>query len=134
MRNILWLLCILWMFGCNQSETTSERRATQLPMNERDTTQTERFVETDISILDTVSTNILKPDTSELERSLISQGLVNIQTISPNIQVDLKYSTTDNFLEKDVYGTLNSCYLQQEVADMLAQAVWQESIVVRFWI
>ena len=83
--------------------------------------QTERFVETDISILDTVSTEILKPDTSELERSLIEQGLVNIQMVSPDIQVDLKYSTTDNFLEKDVYGTLNSCYLQPEVAQVLAE-------------
>lgn len=58
----------------------------------------------------------------ELEKSLIEAGLVDIQTVESSIQVELKYATADNFLGKNVYGTLRNCYLQPIVADMLATA------------
>ncbi len=60
--------------------------------------------------------------TSQLEQQLLDQGLVNIQSIAPDILVDLKYSTLDNFLNADTYGDLESCYLQQEAAIMLGTA------------
>lgn len=66
--------------------------------------------------------SVLEADTSELERALIAQGLVDVQQIEPSIQVDLKYASTDNFLGENVYGTLRRCYLQPEVAQMLQQA------------
>jgi len=47
---------------------------------------------------------------------------VDIHTIDTTIVVDLKYSTTDNFVGVDVYGDLESCYLQPQVAQMLAEA------------
>jgi len=59
---------------------------------------------------------------SSIEKKLILQGLVNVQEIDPTIIVDLKYSGTDNFMGEDVYGDLQSCYLQQEVARMLKRA------------
>lgn len=58
----------------------------------------------------------------ELEQQMISQGLVNIQKTDPTLQVELKYSTTDNFVKKDVYGDLTNAYLQPEVAQKLAKA------------
>jgi D-alanyl-D-alanine dipeptidase len=58
----------------------------------------------------------------EIEQKMIAQGLVDIQKISPDILVELKYSTTDNFLNKDVYGDLTRAYLQPEMADRLARA------------
>jgi D-alanyl-D-alanine dipeptidase len=66
-----------------------------------------------------------KPQTAEsnaLESRLQLAGLVDIQTIDSNVIVDLKYSSTDNFVGVDVYGELDRCYLQPEVADMLAVA------------
>ena len=48
---------------------------------------------------------------STLEKKLISAGLVNIQSVIPEIQVELKYSTTDNFLHADVYGDHCEAYL-----------------------
>jgi D-alanyl-D-alanine dipeptidase len=57
-----------------------------------------------------------------LERQLQNQGLVNIKSLSPGILVDLKYSTTDNFLGEDTYGDLEDCYLQKEAAEKLAKA------------
>tara|TARA_Y100001970_G_scaffold291862_1_gene430722 strand:- start:1046 stop:2218 length:1173 start_codon:yes stop_codon:yes gene_type:complete len=48
--------------------------------------------------------------------------IVNIQELDPSIIVDLKYSTQDNFLGKDIYGELDSCYLRKTPAAMLVSA------------
>jgi D-alanyl-D-alanine dipeptidase len=58
----------------------------------------------------------------EIEQRMIKQGLVDIQKIAPDILVELKYSTTDNFLNRDVYGELTRAYLQPEMANRLARA------------
>jgi D-alanyl-D-alanine dipeptidase len=58
----------------------------------------------------------------ELEKTLLAQGLVDIQTVIPGIQVELKYATEDNFFHQNVYGNLVRCYLQPVAADMLAKA------------
>lgn len=63
---------------------------------------------------------------SELEKTLIDQGLVDIEKVIPGIKVELKYSTEDNFFGKDVYGDHVRCYLQPVVAEMLGKA--QESL------
>jgi zinc D-Ala-D-Ala dipeptidase len=60
------------------------------------------------------------PDNFEL--LMIQAGLVDIQTLDSTIQVDLKYSTMDNFLNADVYGNLSRCYLQKEAAAKLVKA------------
>jgi D-alanyl-D-alanine dipeptidase len=58
----------------------------------------------------------------DLEKQMIKQGLVNIQTVDPTLLVELKYSTTDNFVKKDVYGDLERAYLQPSMAKKLANA------------
>ena len=58
----------------------------------------------------------------EYEQKMREQGLVNIQEIDPDILVELKYSTTDNFVGKDVYGCITKCYLQKRPAEMLSNA------------
>ena len=50
------------------------------------------------------------------------KGLVNAQTVVPGLQVELKYSTTDNFMRRDVYGDFDTCWLQRDAAEMLAKA------------
>jgi D-alanyl-D-alanine dipeptidase len=57
-----------------------------------------------------------------LEKQMIDQGLINIQVLDPSLKVELKYSTTDNFVKKDVYGDLTSAYLQPDVARKLIKA------------
>lgn len=59
---------------------------------------------------------------SFLEQKLVSHGLINIKDIDSTIVVDLKYSTEDNFLHKNLYGDLKNCYLQKEIAVKLAIA------------
>ena len=59
---------------------------------------------------------------TDLEKSLQEQGLVDIEEEIPGINVELKYSTEDNFFQQDVYGDLTRCYLQPVAAAMLAKA------------
>jgi len=56
------------------------------------------------------------------EAILTSMGLVDVQSIQRDIGVDLKYSTADNFLGRDVYGSLEKCFLRNEAARKLAAA------------
>lgn len=58
----------------------------------------------------------------EYEQKMREQGLVNVQEIDPSILVELKYSTTDNFVGKDVYGCITNCFLQKNPAEMLSNA------------
>jgi len=59
----------------------------------------------------------------ELEQRLIDAGLVNVKAGLPEVFVELKYSTEDNFFGMDVYGDLENCYVQPVVAQMLAEAM-----------
>jgi len=63
------------------------------------------------------------PVPGEVEQALIDAGLTDIKTILPEVFVELKYSSEDNFFGKDVYGDLENCYLQPVVAEMLAKAL-----------
>ena len=67
-------------------------------------------------------THSLIGNAQPLEAAMKKQGLVDVQTIDPTILVELKYSTTDNFVGKDVYGDLTRAYLQPMAARKLAQA------------
>ncbi len=57
-----------------------------------------------------------------IEQKMVDRGLVDIQKADPDIRVELKYSTTDNFIGRDVYGDLTRAYLQPEMAKRLAKA------------
>jgi D-alanyl-D-alanine dipeptidase len=56
------------------------------------------------------------------EERLKGAGLVNVQELDSSIQVQLKYSSTDNFLKLDVYGDMERAYLQPDVAAKLVNA------------
>ena len=59
---------------------------------------------------------------SEIEKELISLGLVNVHDLDTTIRVELRYSTPDNFIGIDVYGDFDQCYLQKDVAEDLVKA------------
>lgn len=67
-------------------------------------------------------THSLSAEAQSLEASMVKQGLVDVQQADPSILVDLKYTTTDNFVHKDVYGELTRAYLQPMAALKLAAA------------
>lgn len=46
--------------------------------------------------------------------------LVEIRSINPNIQIDLKYATSDNFCGRPLYS-VERCFLRREVAEKLSR-------------
>lgn len=62
-----------------------------------------------------------QPACSE-EARLEKAGLVDVRKIDPTLLVDLKYSTADNFMKKDVYGCITRCFLQPDAARKLKKA------------
>ena len=69
--------------------------------------------------------------TSNWDRILTDLGLVDIETVCPDVLVDLKYATENNFLRKNVYGDLRKCYLVKEAASKLAAA--QKNLAALNW-
>jgi D-alanyl-D-alanine dipeptidase len=59
---------------------------------------------------------------SVLEAHMKRYGLINIQDSIPEIFVDLKYSTTDNFTERDLYGNLSKALAHPYVVERLKRA------------
>lgn len=58
----------------------------------------------------------------DFDEKMREYGLVNIRDIDKNILVELKYSTEDNFVGEDMYGTLEDAYFEREFAAKLAHA------------
>lgn len=51
-----------------------------------------------------------------------AHGMVDIQQVAPDIRVDLKYATKDNFIGANMYGQLRRAYLHPNLAKALARA------------
>lgn len=106
-RNYIVIASLLVLVGCGlifQDDSVADSGHTIMPVPDQ-----------------TIPTAV--PELLDIEERLESMGLVNIQEVDPTIQVDLRYSSANNFIGEDVYGDLNNCYLQPEVAEklMLAQ-------------
>ena len=61
-------------------------------------------------------------DAQDFDTSMSSYGLVNIQSIDDEILVELKYSSTDNFVGEDMYGNLERAYFEPSFADRVVKA------------
>lgn len=59
---------------------------------------------------------------TDLEQQMKQMGLVDIQTLDARIKVELKYSSTDNFVGADMYGSLERAYLERGFARRVARA------------
>lgn len=51
-----------------------------------------------------------------------ANGMVDIQQVAPDIRVELKYATKDNFIGANMYGQLRRAYLHPNLAKSLARA------------
>ena len=61
-------------------------------------------------------------DAQDFDTSMSSYGLVDIQSIDNDILVELKYSSTDNFVGEDMYGNLERAYFEPSFADRVVKA------------
>lgn len=60
----------------------------------------------------------------------VSSGLVDIKELAPDIKVDLKYSSKNNFMNQDLYEDEERCLLQPEVAMKLAKAAKKNKFLI----
>lgn len=104
---ILTYFCCMSFFSCIQDK---KKEVTEVPYLD---TQIVEVLKSEI---------IIPPDISEIERTCLEAGLVDVQTLDSTILVNLKYSTQDNFLCLDMYDNFNKCYLQKDVAEKLVKA------------
>ena len=51
-----------------------------------------------------------------------THGMVDIQQVAPDIRIELKYATKDNFIGANMYGQLRRAYLHPNLAKALARA------------
>ena len=56
------------------------------------------------------------------EKKMEALGLVNLGLVVPGLKTDLKFSSTDNFLKKDIYACLDKAYAQPATAEKLRRA------------
>ncbi|MFC4666062.1 M15 family metallopeptidase [Falsiporphyromonas endometrii] len=53
---------------------------------------------------------------------MVRAGMVNLQEVCPDIKVDLKYATSDNFVGCDMYGDLKHAFLEKGFANRVVRA------------
>ncbi len=111
-KQILSIILLCTLFSCDQ------QKASNTP-NDMDSAQIAHSNPVEQTKIDSEDS---EKSISALEQQLIDAGLIDIQVFDSTIWVDLKYSSTDNFVGVDVYGDLERCYLQKEVAVRLAHA------------
>lgn len=58
----------------------------------------------------------------KLDSIFLINNLVDLQLLDSTIVVDLKYASSDNFMEKNVYGNIKRAYLRPEAAKKLIKA------------
>jgi len=72
-----------------------------------------------IALCSITFSQVVITETVKVKKDVIETDLVNILSVDSSIKVDLKYSTNDNFVGKDIYKDLDICYLRAEVAQKL---------------
>lgn len=73
-------------------------------------------------ILPTLFLSILTASAQRFDSLMRANGMVDIQQVAPDIRVDLKYATKDNFIGANMYGQLRRAYLHPNLAKALARA------------
>lgn len=74
------------------------------------------------SILCLVWTFTATAQQANFDAKMLEYGLVDVQTLDEEIGVELKYATEDNFVGKNMYGTLKKAYLLPHFAKRVVQA------------
>ena len=74
----------------------------------------------DTSFSDTLQKHKDEVDSLQ-EKNMLETNLIDIKTINPNIFVDLKYASTDNFMKIRLYEKLEKAFLQKDVAQRLSK-------------
>ncbi|MCF8217622.1 MAG: M15 family metallopeptidase [Bacteroidales bacterium] len=106
---------MLFLYACHQPAPETKQESSESIHKEKSTTNS-------INIPDTTIQDTIEPMIPEIEQCIMDKGLENVHDHLPQVIIELKYSTVDNFLSKDVYGDLTNAYLQPECITKLKHA------------
>ncbi len=67
-------------------------------------------------------TSVAMAQQIDVDNKMREYGLVDIRSLESSILVELKYSTEDNFVGKDMYGELEVAYLEERFARRVVEA------------
>lgn len=73
-------------------------------------------------LLPTLFLCVITASAQRFDSLMRANGMVDIQQVAPDIRVDLKYATKDNFIGANMYGQLRRAYLHPNLAKALARA------------
>lgn len=106
MRKFIFSVLLLVLYACSQSEAQKVASPKVSKTGSKD------------------SSNITnKQVKNPVDTALLQQlNLVDVQEINPQIFVDLKYTTVDNFMKMKLYEKIDRAYLLQDVAERLSKA------------
>lgn len=107
--------CFLWSFLVVCMLACSDRASPKKPYCPEVIVSVEPVSDT-VSLLPSI------PEKSGIELAMERLGLIDVLSLDSTLKVDLRYSTMNNFTGKDMYGDLNNCYLQKDVAEKLVTA------------
>lgn len=104
MNKVSFLFLLLILFACKEDN----KKQSSSQSNEKESSK---------------ESNAYAIDTTKVasKNSVLIDSLVDIRSINPDIQVDLKYATADNFMKMRLYERLRSAYLQKDVAERLSK-------------
>ena len=103
--SIFFILSVL-ISACSSSDVKSTSKV--------DVNAKKKIIDIDSAISD--KEFVKKILIGELEQRLINDSLIDIQTVDSSILIDVRYSSLNNFMKRDVYGDLERIYLQKTVA------------------
>lgn len=115
-KKYFWILVLVFFCGCsgNQLENPPEKTTYKFETEKADSAK---------ELSNSTGNEKPKKETiSKIEETFIKAGLVNIKSADSTIQVDVKYSTTDNFMGRILYPNYDKVYLQHKVAERLSKA------------
>lgn len=105
MNKLMFLALLFSLFAC---EDNSDAEPKNLKDKNRIITTTKGAHQIDTTKADS-------------QKKILIDSLVDIRSINSEIQVDLKYATSDNFMKIKLYERLRNAYLQKDVAKRLSK-------------
>ena len=73
-------------------------------------------------LLPTLFLCVVTASAQSFDSLMRANGMVDIQQVAPDIRIELKYATKDNFIGANMYGQLRRAYLHHNLAKALARA------------
>ncbi|MFT7589894.1 MAG: D-alanyl-D-alanine dipeptidase [Limisphaerales bacterium] len=110
----------LWITSCGQLGVSGNKQ--QPILIEQADAATTALKEDTISVEKRYPRTEIHEKYDGLEKEMVAAGLVNVRHMDTNIIVELKYATSDNFLNSAVYGPMVDAYLRVEAAAKLSLA------------